>query len=149
MPNRSAYKTTTVPVSRSQEAIRKLLVKYGVIGCQFTENFETGDVTLRFVKEIEETPRTVRISLTTESNEKQAYRALYYWMKSQLEAVDFGLLSFEHVFLAHFEWLLESGEATTIGQMVIPELSKQTPGRLLIGVARQDEGSMEADWREV
>ena len=149
MTGRKAYKTTAVPVSRSQEAIRKLLVKYDVVGCQFTENFETGEIVLRFVKRINEIPRTVRIVLPTEGNERQAYRALYYWIKSQLEAVDFGLLSFEHVFLAHFEWMLEGGEISTVGEIVLPELLRQGSGQLLGPGRRDDSEAVEGNWQEV
>jgi len=148
MVERTAYKTTTVPVSRSQEAIRNLLVKYDVIGCQFTENFETGEIVLRFVKRVNEIPRTVRIVLPTEDNEKQAYRALYYWMKSQLEAVDFGLLSFEHVFLAHFEWMLESGQTATVADIILPRLSAQGSGCLL-EAPLEDDDVPNGEFREV
>lgn len=143
MTPRKAYKQTNVPVSRTQEAVRKLLIKYDVMGCQFTENFETNEIVLRFVKRIDEIPRTVKISLTAEKNEKQAYRALYYWIKSQLEAVDFGLVSFENVFLAHFEWMLEDGTATTVGEIVLPQLGQQGQGRLLEG---PKEDVVEGTW---
>jgi len=140
---RKAYKQTKVPVSRSQEGIRKILRKYGVVGYQFTDNLEDNTVVLRFVKRVEGTPRTVQITLATENNEQQAYRALYYWLKSQLEAVDFGLLSFEHVFLAHFEWVLDSGERTTIGDMILPRLAQQDHGRLLEGPEEIEEAEYE------
>ena len=152
MSERKAYKTTKVPVSRTQEAIRRLLMKYGVMGCQFTDNFESGEIILRFVKKVDEMPRTVQISLFAEGNEKQAYRQLHYWLKSQLEAVDFGLTRFEQAFLAHFEWVLETGEVTTIGDIVIPELSRQTAGRLLgpgITGTRESETQVEGEWEEV
>lgn len=144
---RTAYKQTAVAVPKSQEAIRKLFMKYGVIGCQFTDNFETGEIVLRFVKRINEIPRTVRIALQSEGNERQAYRALYYWIKSQLEAVDFGLLSFEHVFLAHFEWMLEDGSMGTVGDIVLPRLAEQHTGHLLEGPREGDVS--EAEWKQV
>ena len=146
---RTAYKTTTVPVSRSQEAIRQLLMKYGVIGCQFTDNFETGEIILRFVKKVEGVPRTVRIALAAEGNEKQAYRMIYHWLKSELEAVDFGLFRFEHMFLAHFEWMLPDGQATTVGEIVLPELSGQEPSRLLGPGQPPSPDSVEGEFREV
>lgn len=141
MGNRTAYKQTMVAVPKSQEAIRKLFIKYGVMGCQFTDNFETGEIVLRFVKKINDSPRTVRIVLRAEGNERQAYRALYYWIKSQLEAVDFGLLSFEHVFLAHFEWMLEDGQMMTIGDVVLPRLAQQHSGHLLEAPSEQTDVS--------
>jgi hypothetical protein len=55
---------------------------------------------------------------------RATYRALHYWLKSQFEAVDFGLMSFEDVFLAHFEWMV-GGRQTTVGQTVLPFLSQK------------------------
>ena len=145
MAKRTAYKSTAVPVSRSQEVIRKLFQKYGVLGCQFTDNFETGEIVLRFVRRVKDIPRTVQIKLNAGGNEKQAYRQLYYWIKSQLEAVAFGLLSFEDAFLAHFEWMLEDGTMVTIGELVAPQLAEQGQGRLLMAPREPED----ADWMVV
>jgi hypothetical protein len=37
-------------------------------------------------------------------------------------AVEFGVLSFEDVFLSHFEWIMKDGSRTTIGAMFKPQL---------------------------
>jgi hypothetical protein len=145
MAKRVAYRSTAVPVSRTQEVIRKLFQRYSVLGCQFTDNFETGEIVLRFVRRVNDIPRTVQIKLSAEGNERQAYRQLYYWIKSQLEAVDFGLLKFESAFLAHFEWMLEDGTMVTIGELVAPRLAEQGHGRLLAAPKEPEE----ADWTVV
>ncbi len=44
----SAYKNTTVPIARSQESIRKLLINFGVRGVQFSEDFETRNINVKF-----------------------------------------------------------------------------------------------------
>ena len=53
---------------------------------------------------------------------RATYRALHYWIKSQYEAVQFGLFSFEDAFLSHFEWMLDNGQATTVGKIILPRL---------------------------
>ncbi len=61
MPNN--YKTTQVPISRSQEQIRKLLRDFGARGSQFSENFDTGIINIRFAKEVSGMVRTVSVSM--------------------------------------------------------------------------------------
>jgi hypothetical protein len=73
--------------------------------------------------------------------ERQTYRALYWWLKSQFEAVDFGLLTFEDIFLSHFEWMV-GGQRTTVGALIKPRLSD---GSNLLMAPRDDvvEGEYE------
>jgi hypothetical protein len=135
----SAYKSTQVPIYRSQEAIRKLLMNFGVRGIQFSEDFETRMVNVRFAKLVGDQVGTVNVTMSIpeaktpkrrrtatwrngrvvynktqqdrqEQMAKATYRALHDWLKAQFVAVEFGLLSFEDVFLSHFEWILPNGE---------------------------------------
>lgn len=146
-----AYATTAVPVERSKESIRQLLIKAGAKGVQFAEQFDTGDINVRFVKEVDGTMRTVSVNLhvpepeppkhkrqvrysqgkisyskTYEQRKEQMYRATYramhYWLKSQFEAVEFGLFSWEDAFLSHFEWVID-GRRGTVGELIKPQLS--------------------------
>ena len=148
-----AYQNTSVSVSRSQEGIRQLLIKADVRGVQFSENFETRDINVRFAKNVGGNFRTVSVSMKVPSpperkrkrrvsfrqrhgrmvydktpSERQdqmtraTYRALHYWLKSQFEAVDFGLLTFEKIFLSHFEWIMNDGSKGTLGDLLIPQL---------------------------
>jgi hypothetical protein len=150
----TAYQTTSVPSHKSQEGIRKILLAHDVRGVQFSEDFETRQVGVRFAKELNGNMRTVSVSMTipeppkpkrtrkravryvrgrmvydktpTEKREQMAratYRALHYWLKSQFEAVDFGLLSFEDVFLSHFEWMI-NGQPVTTGRLMQPYLDR-------------------------
>ena len=161
----NAYRTTVVPVSRSQEAIRQMLIKFGARGVQFSEDFEDGRVNIRFGKMYNGNIRTVSVTMivpeapepkrkgyrryyhaarkfvdtkTRRDREEQmvraTYRALHDWLKAQFVAIDFGLLSFESVFLSHFEWILEDGQARTTGEMMIPLLNKtkQLPASFMI-----------------
>lgn len=148
----SPYQTTTVASSKSQEDIRRILQAHGVRGVQFAEDFQTRNISVRFVKEVDGNLRTVSVSMTVpeppptqrkravrfsrgrmvynktqaEKQEQMAratYRALHYWLKSQFEAVDFGLLSFEDIFLSHFEWMID-GRMSTIGKVLQPYLAR-------------------------
>src|SRR5512139_2781648 len=147
-----AYSETAVPVERSKEAIRKLLITFGARGVQFSEDFAEHLINVKFAKDIGGHLRTVSVSLKIpdpppqkrprkhgtwrggkyhapkadadrwEQMERATYRALHWWLKSQFEAVEFGLMSFEDVFLAHFEWVID-GRTTTVGAMIMPHLS--------------------------
>ena len=127
MKKKSAYGHTKVSVGRTQEAIRKLLIKYGARGCQFSEIFEPATIQLEFAKVVNDQPRTVRVRIPIAEGKsvEQTYRALYYWLKAQFEAVDFGLVSFEDIFLSHFGWMLPGGRMGTVGDMVRPLLGTQ------------------------
>lgn len=147
-----AYKTTTVSSSKSQEAIRQLLRKADTRGVQFSEDFETNTINIRFAKRVGDSFHTVSVSMkvpeapepkrksrsrylysrhtfttpkTKEDRQEQmtrsTYRALHYWMKSQFEAIDFGLLTFEDVFLSHFEWMMKDGTKGTLGDLLRPQ----------------------------
>lgn len=134
----TAYAGTNVPVSRSQEQIRTLLQKSNASGIQFTEDWIRGVIGFRFVK-IEkrtdqdgkkvELPLVVRMTIPLWNDprrylqagqdartrrERQVMRALYWYLKSQLEAVAFGLRDFEDVFMAD----LEMRDGLTIGDHV-------------------------------
>lgn len=145
-----AYQTTKVPIARSQEAIRKLLMNFGVRGIQMSEDFESRQINIRFAKEINRNIRTVNVTMTIPEapqpkrrrsvsyrsgkmvygklqNERQeqmaraTYRALHDWLKAQFVAVEYGLLTFEDVFLSHFEWMID-GRMSTVGELVKPRL---------------------------
>lgn len=151
------YQGTSVTVEASKEAIRKLLIKVGARGVDWGEDFEQHRVRVRFALLVDGNLHTVNVQLhipeakrtstkrwrnqwgsgtgggTTkqqEQAERATYRALYFWLKSQFEAVEFGLLKLEDVFLSHFEWMV-NGQRTTVGQVVMPALTD--PGRLLAG----------------
>lgn len=174
----TAYAATSVPVERSKENIRTLLIQQGARGVQFTEEFPTsttpGHINVRFAKEINGSLRTVSVSLEVpqppepkrkvtprrrylrngkwsepksasdrnEQMERSTYRALHWWLKSQFEAVDFGLLSFEDVFLSHFEWMVD-GQRTTVGALIKPRLP--IGGNLLAAPSR--DAVIDGDFR--
>ena len=68
---------------------------------------------------------------------RATYRALHDWLKAQFVAVEFGLLTFEDVFLSHFEWILPNGKVSTIGELVKPKIETRSEF-MLEGGARGD-----------
>jgi hypothetical protein len=168
-----SYNSTAVPVERSKQAIRDLLIKFGARGVQFSEDFETGLINVRFAKNVDGTMRTVSVTMRVPDPPRQkrprrhawsrhgrtimpktdairreqmaraTYRALHYWIKSQYEAVQFGLFSFEDAFLSHFEWMLD-GRATTVGKIILPRL----PSSNLLAAPTESE-PVEGVWDSV
>lgn len=169
---KTSYATTAVPVERSKQAIRDLLIKFGSRGVQFSEDFETGLINVRFAKQVGGIMRTVSVTMKTpeppaqkrprrkawysrgrtimpkteeirrEQMSRATYRALHYWLKSQYEAVQFGLFTFEDAFLSHFEWMLD-GQPTTVGKIILPRL----PGsNLLPAPSSMGDDVVEADY---
>jgi hypothetical protein len=171
-----AYETTAVPVAKTQEEIRKLCLKHGMAGVQFTEEFSPPRLIVRFAKMVAGTPRTIQIAVPlneekakkkprrrygygyrstpvvdpAEKVRKQTWRAVFYNLKAMFEAVEFGIQSFEQAFLSHFEWMLPSGEVTTIGKLVIPELEGKAASHLLPAPkkARKMDEVVEGKFRE-
>ena len=132
-----AYANTAVAVSKTQDDIRKLLMRYGAKGMQLTEIFEPPSLNLRFQVIVEDAGQTalamVSMDIPTGEEEarnqreadqfrRQAARALFYYLKAQLEAVDFGLVKLEEALLVrHFEVTDKQGRLTTVGRFVLPE----------------------------
>lgn len=130
-------KKTTVSVHKSQDEISKVLRELGARGVQFTDNFDENKITIRFAKEVDGNLRTVTISprvpdppksrKTSKGKKSQedqlaqmkraTYRAVLLLWKAQLAAIEYGIISFEDMFLSHFEWMLD-GKTTTVGEIV-------------------------------
>jgi hypothetical protein len=149
-----AYEATEVPVVRSQDGIRKLIMqrkgsKIAFISDPPREGFQA-------VVEIDGLPylfrifgilrpapmkknRTYRGSYqTTEkqredfriSEERRIWRVLYYHLKSVFEAADSGVMEFRELMLPYI--VTSSGK--TIAEQIVPRLSEaieHNPARLL------------------
>lgn len=146
-----AYDNTATPVSSSQEAIRKILTKYSADGVQFSEEWK-GDrrIMVRFlysvgtiqysvlfkvpIPEVDQLAANGRLRKQTVIDELQArahrgiWRAVFWAIKSRMEAVEFGIESFQEAFMSHFEL---PGTDRTIGDAVLPMLESGKLTRLL------------------
>lgn len=138
-----AYQQSATPVAKSQEEIRRILSKYGADGCQFSEDWKTMVLIIRFLYTISKTQHAVcfkvpipkaesrsggghrsrtsnQIQKLQEQYERGIWRAVFWAIKSRMEAVEFGIETFEEAFLSHFE-IPETGQQ--IGEVLIPKLA--------------------------
>ena len=134
---RTPFEDTSVPVSRSQEQIRKLLRNAGAQGVQFSEEWH-GDVDAYYVRFIwplgdPENPVTQAVRLRVEAlpedhkgvwkkadqRERQAWRGLAHYLEGTIKAATFGLIRFEDIFLSFME-VEPMGQ--TLGERIIPQI---------------------------
>lgn len=150
MATRDPYSDTSVPVTRSQEAIRKLLVESGALAVRFgAGRFEvlaaqpdaiTDPCVVEFVWPVDGGRQMVRVQthpkepekpawnsrsrqpwmISPEQRERQAWRGLYWYLKGALDAARFGLIQFEDVFLS---FIVTEGEGSpTVGEVLVPRI---------------------------
>jgi hypothetical protein len=136
------YQTSSTSVAKSQEEIRRLLSRYGADGVQFSEDWKAMILQIRFLYRVgniqhsllyavpipkaqpvseKGRPRTAKqVEVLQEQLERGVWRAVFWNIKSGMEAVAFGIKNFESAFLSHFE-IPNSNK--TIGDVIIPRLA--------------------------
>ena len=135
---RIPYSDTSIAPEMTQGKIQRMLYDYGAKAVQWTE---VGDqVELKFIiTDDKGRPFTVRVrppmlvsrkrtqgkygSLANFVNKAASFRLLWWWLKSKLEAVSYGLVTFEQEFLANIAGHLPGGEEVTVGDLLIPKLA--------------------------
>jgi hypothetical protein len=135
---RTPYDDTSVPVSRSQVQVLDMLKDAGAKGVQLEQMWDADNVgRIRFLWRVRGTLQTVRLTVarlpeelhgtikTPEQRERQAWRGLYWYLKTTLEAATFGFLTFEDLFMSYFE----GDDGRTIGEYAIGMLEQ---GRLAL-----------------
>lgn len=126
----TSYKQTTVNFLKSQQYISKLLLKHGIEDLQFTQTRKK--IGFKFLYPQDNIKMGVLLTLnlpeTTDKKKQeqitnQYWRALYYYLKSKLEAVEFGIREFIEEFFADLIIKqLPGGQDLTIRDSVIPQL---------------------------
>ena len=136
-----AYDSTSTPVASSQEAIRRILSKYGADGVQFSEDWKQHLIMVRFlysvgpiqysvifkvpIAEVGTETSTGRKRKGTQMEKLRAqahrgiWRAVFWAIKSRMEAVEFGIETFQEAFMSHFEI---PGTDKTIGDAILPQI---------------------------
>jgi hypothetical protein len=136
-----AYDSTATPVASSQESIRRILSRYGADGVQFSEDWKQRRVMVRFLYSVgglqhsvlfmvpipdvdDKTPtgrarKVSQLELLKAQAHRGIWRAVFWAIKSRMEAVAFGIETFQEAFLSHFEI---PGTDRTIGDVVLPAL---------------------------
>ena len=149
------YMDTTVPYERTKAEIEILLKSYGIKNIRWT-TLEGQDDTLEFIIEAEvqgikkqlgvavKPPHIVikkklHGKLVDTENINQEYRLLFHWIKSKIEAVVWGLSTIEKEFLSEILMKLPNGQQSTVGDVVVDLMSKDTLQSLPFYSSRQSE----------
>ena len=143
------YKNTRVSSETTKGKINEMLKKHGVKAIRWTDISERHEIHLEFGQtvNIEGVQKDIGVEIrvpikipvkdswggTAEVSEKdvrqatnQCYRAVYWWLKSQLEAIEFGVQRFEQVFFYNIVAKLPDGSTTTIGEASKEGILKMT-----------------------
>lgn len=120
-----AYRNTSVSAHRSRDEIERLLLRYGAIGVawQSLRTQDSAHLGLRFRRG----DRVYRLQVALgddERDHRQRMRALYWGLKAMLEQAEFGILTFEDVFLAYSEIAMPDGRSTTVGEVIRGQLDR-------------------------
>lgn len=126
-----AYETTSVPLAKSQEAIRRLIFQNHGSGISFIshppqEGFEA-------IVAIGELPYRVRIIATCETcsklkdqeqEERRVWRVLYWHLKAMFEAANSGVIDLRDVILPY----LVTADGRTVSEHFMPKMHQLTAG---------------------
>lgn len=154
------FANTSVDPDKSRAEIDKMLQEFGAEAVNWTTDWKNNRVNLKFLleTEFEGVKKKIGIDITppifasehrswnamsgrhervVAPNWAQSMRLLFWWLKSKLEAVTFGLSSAEQEFLSQVMVQLPTGERGTIGGFIGQDIGK---GKLLLE-ANTTEGS--------
>lgn len=127
-PSYKAYSGTTIRPEKTQADISRELLKYGIENIQHTQMGNVFSVALQATVEGADKPITIRIDMPYDKSkdwedrlgwveQRRLYRALYWYIKSLLEAWDSGVKTFAEIFLPHI--VLPGGK--TVIQDLLPK----------------------------
>lgn len=159
-----AYEETTVAVSKSREQIDKILLKWGVVGIQWEDQFDSGLAQLRFRwKREDDTELVARFRIEVDSEDslnekandlrsgtfskkkydrlklnrgKREHRILLNLLKNMFEAIGEGIIPAEALLLP---WI-EDVDGQTVYDKVAPNLGQlaSTPLHKALAPAEDD-----------
>ncbi len=134
------YANTGVSVEKSKEDINNLLRKYSIHGASWTELWDEGVIEVRFPIEFEfkgirkgtmVSLRPPMFESTHRSYDKKygsqmvkapdlkaGMRCLYFYVKTKLEAVQYGLTSIEKEFMSEIILKLPDGKEKSLGEVM-------------------------------
>lgn len=129
------YERTEIDVIKSQNEIQKLLLEYGAEGIQWIV-YRDASPRLAFIIEadINGTRKKVGVQIDPPItrpknspqgiNYKQSMRLLYWYVKSKLEAVAYGIKTFEKEFLDDIVYRLPDGREVKVGDMILKQVAE-------------------------
>lgn len=97
-----SYAQTNVPPGRSRDVIERLLSRIGVETFRWTNTADAEGIEFLWPRP-EGSPVGFRlvIRFDTPARRAQMLRALFWYLKAKIEAIEFGLLDTEQAFLPH------------------------------------------------
>jgi len=162
--SKRAYQDTTVAVSKSREQIDKILLKWGVVGIQWEDQFDEGTAQLRFRwRRADDSELVARFRIEVDSEEdlaskakdernqifskkkyerlklnrgKREHRILLNLLKNMFEAIEEGIIPAEALLLP---WI-EDVDGQTVYDKVAPNLDQlaSTPLHKALAPAKED-----------
>ena len=106
----SSYASSTVSPSRSREQVEELLIRVGAAGFRWESSvgFPGHEVLeAALLWEGSKLAFRIRVRFEDERQRKQKMRALFWYMKTKIEAIQMGLVDLQHEFLPYL--LTQSG----------------------------------------
>ena len=123
-----AYQHTTVDYMVTQAKISELLRRFEIYDTRWTNLSD--QVIFEFNKKIEldgqERLAGVRIVIqgANDKNRNQLNRALFYYLKSKMEFLEFGFIEFLQEFMPHLILVGKNGQTMTAYQLFKPQYEK-------------------------
>jgi hypothetical protein len=130
-----AFAGTTVPLDKSMVQVKKLLNEHGVFETRYTETGtpDEGQLIYEFVHGADESRRGVRVNVTWASfagpkggrkgsTSSMAGRALFWFLKSKFDSIDYGIEEFDVAFMPHLMTQLGptfAEQPDLIGQVIL------------------------------
>lgn len=111
MPRESlkSYASTNVAPGKTKEQIEELLIRVGAVGFRWVSRIGSDEVLeAGLMWKDRELAFRLSVSFEDEQERKQKLRALYWYLKAKVEAIEFGLVDLEQEFLPSL--LTSSGE---------------------------------------
>ena len=126
-----SYVNTAVPPHKSKEQVEELLQRVGAVGFRWSSfqgretleaGLEWGGGRLAF---------RLQVDYEDDRERKQKLRALYWYLKAKVEAIQFGLVDLEQEFLPYM--------LTPSGRTVFEEIPEAQRRGWLLEAPREDE----------
>ncbi len=125
------YYTTKKTVESTQADIQLLLYKHGAQGTRWTTIPNQGVLEVEFLFPVDQEDNAKRLLMfrvrptilkrpNGEPHPEATMRLVFWWLKTKLEAIQYGLRTVTEEFLAEVVHQLSSGEEATIGEILIP-----------------------------
>ena len=109
----TSYKSTSVPPYKTREDIEGLLIRVEAQGFRWSNNFKAEILEAALHWQGKTLAFRLTVAFDSDKARAQRLRALYWYLKAKIEAIQFGIVDLEQEFLPY---LLVSGGQTFFEQ---------------------------------